>query len=244
MIEQTIEKLHNLNLPEMARELELQLQDPTATELSFMQRFANLVQLQWDAKKAAQLSRAVRSAAFEEPAYLNEIRYSGRKGLDRATVEELASCSWIRGGGNLLFTGPTGTGKTWLACALGHEACKRGFRVRFERLTLLLEKIRIANMTNSFGKELRKLGKFDLLILDDLGASALSAENRTHLMEIVNERCHGKSTIVTSQLPFGKWHGYISGANPTVSDGIMDRLSGGARLIELDGDSMRGGVIR
>lgn len=139
----------------------------------------------------------------------------------------------------MIITGPTGSGKTWLACAFGNQACRHGKTVLFQRLSLLLEELQIGHADGSFRKRLNQLSKYDLLILDDFGLAALNAHGRSDLLEVVDSRVPGRSTLITSQLPVTNWHDYLSGGNSTVADAILDRLLGGSLRIPLKGESMR-----
>lgn len=241
MIDQTIRLLHEIRLKAMADNFVSQSGDPTMSALSFEERVGIMVDAEATARANRKMQSRVKEAAFRYPAHLENFREGHRKGLDRATIASLGTCSWLRQKTNVLLVGPTGTGKTWIACALGHRACREGMRVRFERLPRLLEKLRIAMGDGSYLQALDRLHRYDLLILDDLGAGAIDLLGRNSLLEIVEARTEVGSMIVTSQMPVGMWHTYIAGENPTVADSVMDRLVQGALRIDLSGPSMRGG---
>jgi DNA replication protein DnaC len=157
-------------------------------------------------------------------------------------ISTLATCNWIRHGINIMLTGKTGSGKTWLACALGNQACRFGLSVAFKRLPTLLEDLGVAHGTGSFVAQLDALAKADLLILDDFGMGAMDAARRGDLLEVIEKRSGRRSTLITSQLPVNTWHEYLSGGNPTVADAIMDRLVSGAHRMNIGaeiGRSMR-----
>ena len=145
----------------------------------------------------------------------------------------------IKQGINLIVTGPTGGGKTWLACALGNQACRQGVTVSFQRLPLLLEDLAVSHGDGSFRKRLAQLAKVELLILDDFGMAALNAVGRNDMLKVIESRSGARSTLITSQLPVDRWHDYLSGGNPTVADAILDRLVSGSQRMELKGESMR-----
>jgi len=149
----------------------------------------------------------------------------------------LITCDWMRSHQNLHITGPTGTGKSWLACSFGHQACRQGLSVRYERTSRLLESLRIARGDGSYQRKLSLLARTDLLILDDFGLKPLQQQERHDLLELIEDRHGLRSTLITSQLPISAWHDYLS--DPTVADALLDRLTSGAHRIELKGESMR-----
>ena len=139
----------------------------------------------------------------------------------------------------MVLTGPTGSGKTWIACALGHQACRNGMTVIFQRLPIMLDEFKLAHADASFHKKLQQLSKVDLLILDDLGVAPITQQGRGDLLEIIDSRTSSKSTIITSQLPVSKWHEYLASGNPTAADSILDRIANGSIRIDFKGESMR-----
>lgn len=187
------------------------------------------------------LQRLLKDAKFRESACVEDINYRPGRGIERSLMASFALCNWIRHGSNLILTGPTGCGKTWLGCALGNQACRQGMTVLFHRLSLLLEDLAISHGDGSFRKRLNQLAKVDLLILDDFGMAALNAIGRNDLLEVIDQRSGRRSTLITSQLPVDHWHEYLSGGNRTMADAILDRLVTGAHRIELKGESMRKG---
>jgi len=152
-------------------------------------------------------------------------------------VATLTNCDWIRAQHNLHITGPTGTGKSWLACAFGNQACRQGLSVRYERTSRLLDQLRVARGDGSYPKLLRQLARVELLILDDFGLKPLTQTERHDLLEVIEDRHGVHSTLLTSQLPVRAWHEYLN--EPTVADALLDRLLNGAHRLELTGDSMR-----
>jgi DNA replication protein DnaC len=157
--------------------------------------------------------------------------------LDRGLIQSLASCQWVKEHLNVLITGPTGVGKTWLACALAHKACREGYTAQYIRLTRMLRELMIAKGDGRYPKLLANLAKVDVLILDDWGLLKLSAENRRDLLEVLEDRHGTRATIATSQLPIDEWHDVIG--DPTIADAILDRLVHSAYKIKLRGESMR-----
>lgn len=239
MTQDTIRKLNEMKLFGMAHGFENQMASADAMHLSFEERFGLLVDQEATYRDNRRLMGLLRSAKLRENACIEDIDYRAGRGLDRSEVASLALCNWIGHGTNLIITGPTGGGKTWLACALGNQACRLGLSVLFQRLPLLLEDMAVSHGDGSFRKRLAQLAKVDLLILDDFGMANLNAVGRNDLLEVIEQRCGNRSTLITSQLPVNRWHDYLSGGNPTVADAILDRLVSGTNRIELKGESMR-----
>lgn len=239
MTQDTLRKMNELKLFGMAHAFTQQIESASATHLSFEERVGLLVDHEVAFRDDRRLHRLLTNAKLRETACLEDVDYETRRGLDRSTMASLALCNWIRRGMNVVVTGATGVGKTWIACALGNQACRLGLTVKFERVPMLLEDLAIAHADGTFRKRIVALGKLDLLILDDLGINILTAERRADLLEVIEARSGMKATLVTSQLPVKRWHDYLGDGNPTVADAIMDRLISGAHRIELMGESMR-----
>jgi len=176
-------------------------------------------------------------AKLRQTACIEDIDYRHPRGLDKALMRSLATCQWVRDRHNVLITGPTGIGKTWLACALGHQACREGWTVLYLRLPRLLQEFPLAKGDGRYVKLMMALAKTDVLILDDWGLAPLSEDNRRDLLELLEDRYDCRATIVTSQLPVEHWHEAIG--EPTLADAILDRLVHNAYKIALKGDSMR-----
>lgn len=239
MTNETIRKLNELKLFGMAHAFSHQTESATTGHLSFEERVGLLVDHEVTYRDDKRLRRLLANAKLREPACIEDLDYEAKRGLDRSTMASLALCNWIRHGVNVVITGATGLGKTWIACALGNQACRHGMTVKFERVPLLLEELAITHADGTFRKRIAAISKLDLLILDDLGINTLTPERRSDLLEVIESRSGNKATVVTSQLPVKRWHDYLADGNPTVADAIMDRLVSNVHRIELAGESLR-----
>lgn len=237
MIQPTIEKLHALRLAAMAQAFTAQLQNPELADLPFEERFALLVDAQSAANLDAALQQRLRRAGMRQTACLENLDLRAARGLDRATLNTLATGAWIAQHLNVVITGPAGIGKSWIACALGNQAARDGVSVLYKRLTRLLDELAVARLHGRQARTLAAIARVKLLILDDWAMVALTAEQRRDLMEVVDDR-HGRaSTIIATQVPIDGWHDMIG--DPTYADAILDRLVHNAYRIELRGESMR-----
>ncbi|MFC7462613.1 IS21-like element helper ATPase IstB [Hydrogenophaga defluvii] len=239
MTNDTIRKLNELKLFGMAHAFSQQIESAVTGHLSFEERVGLMVDHEVTYRDDKRLRRLLTNAKLREPACMEDIDYGAKRGLERSVMASLALCNWIRHGVNVILTGATGLGKTWIACALGNQACRYGMTVKFERVPLLLEELAIAHSDGTFRKRITAIGKLDLLILDDLGINTLTAERRADLLEVVESRSGTRATVVTSQLPVKRWHDYLADGNPTVADAIMDRVVSDAHRIDLVGESLR-----
>lgn len=233
----TLDKLHTLRLTGMAAALEQQLAQPAAQELSFEERFALLLDQELLYRDNRRLTRPLKAARLRLHACVEDIDYRHPRGIDRSFMRTLASCQWVQRHHNLAITGPTGSGKTWLACALGNQACRQGLSVRYFRLPRLLETLRIGHGDGSYPRLMNQLAKADLIILDDWGIQKIAAAQRNDLMELIEDRHGLRSTLIASQLPVEHWHEFIGEA--TLADAILDRLLHNAHRLPLRGESMR-----
>lgn len=235
----TLDTLRSLKLHGMAEALEEQLQNPSHGSLTLDERLGLIVDRERLARENGRTTRLLRGAKLKHAqASVEDIDYRAVRGLDKRLIATLASGEWIQRGQGLSLTGKTGTGKSWLFCALARQACRQGRSVRYWRLPRLLEALRIAHADGSYSAFLRKLAKTDVIALDDWGLSPTTAQDRAHLLEVLDDRVGEKSTAVISQLPVDQWHAYLG--EPTLADAILDRLVHQSHRIALTGPSMRG----
>lgn len=239
MTQDTLNKLQQMKLTGMVAGFSEQTMSTNALHLSFEERFGMLVDQELTFRENNRLKRLLKTAKLRESACVEDIDFRSGCSLDRSEMASLALCNWIKQGLNLVLTGPAGAGKTWLACAFGNQACRKGLSVVFQRLPLLLEDLALSHADGSFHKRLMQLAKVDLLILDDFRIAAMHASSRNDLLEVIDQRSGRRSTLMTSQLPMEHWHEYLSGGNSTVADAILDRLLSGSQRINLQGESMR-----
>jgi len=233
----TLDKLHALKFTGMAKALTEQMALPEIDKLTFEERLGLLVDREITERDDRRLKGRLRKARLRQQACIEDIDHRHARGLDKALIADLAQCQWANKHRNILITGPTGVGKTWIACALAHKACREGYSAQYLRLPRLLEELPLAKGDGSYPKLLTTLAKMDVLILDDWGLSKLNAEQRRDLLEILEDRHDRRSTIVTSQLPINQWQQIIG--DPTLADAILDRLVHNAYKINLKGESMR-----
>jgi DNA replication protein DnaC len=233
----TMEKLQTMKLFGMAEAFREQYESADSSQLSFEERFGLLVDCQWTWKETRALTRRLQLAKFKERGVIEDIDYQHPRGLERRLMRTLASSDWVRQHQNLLLVGPTGIGKTWLACALAHKACRDGFFAVHKRMAELFRDLGMARADGSIGSVLGKLARTDVLLLDDFAMAPMKDSERRDFLEICDDRYQRRSTILTSQMPVALWHEQIG--DPSIADSIMDRLVHNAHRIELNGESIR-----
>jgi DNA replication protein DnaC len=239
LAQQTADKLRSMRLNGMAEAFMNQITQPANATLSFEERLGLLVDYEWTHRQNRRLARLLKNASFKLQACMEDIDYHHPRGLDRAVVESLSSCQWILSSQNVIVTGPTGSGKTYLACALGTQACRQGLSAKYYQVSKLLSNLHMAKGDGTYPKLLNTLAKTDLIILDDFGLAPLNAAESRDILEIIDDRSQRCSTIVAAQLPIEHWYDRI--ADPTVADAILDRLVHNAHKLnlKLKGESMR-----
>lgn len=238
MTQQTLTQLRALKLTGMADALQQQLAQPgTYDGLAFSERLSLLVEHEQLSREQRKQTRLVKQARLKLQATVQELDYQPSRQLERTQVANLAQGEWLARGQNLLLTGSCGSGKTYLACALGYQACLQGHSTRYYRLSRLLLELSQARVDGSYARVLNQLARIELLILDDWGLEAMNAEQRNSLLEVMDDRYGKSSTIVVSQLPTEEWYGSLG--DNTLADAILDRLMHNAHRLQLRGESMR-----
>jgi DNA replication protein DnaC len=235
--EQTFEKLFSMKLFGMAEGLKDQMGRPDMDDLTFEDRIGMLVDAQWLWKENKRMKRLLKNAKLRLSASMEDIDYRTPRGLDKSVLVSLGTCEWISRHQNVIILGPTGTGKTYLACALAHKACRQGLSAFYVRTPKLYNILAIARADGSYGKTLARLARVSVLVIDDLALAVLTDPERRDLLEVVEDRHGTASTIITSQLPVENWHEMIG--DPTIADALLDRLVHNAHRINLKGESMR-----
>lgn len=237
MKEQTLTKLNSMKLSGMSRSFKSTFGSEQFNQYTHDEFIAMLVDAECDERDNRKLTRALLSAKFRYKASIEQVNFDNERGINRNQVHRLADCEFIKRKENLIITGSTGIGKSYLASAIGHQACSLGYRVFYSQSTKLFSKLKLAKVDGSYLKELARLERQDLLIIDDFGIQPLDGPGRTALLEIMEDR-HGKSsTIFTSQVPVSQWHDVIG--EQTIADAILDRIIHTAHRIEMNGESMR-----
>jgi len=237
LMQPTIEKLYAMKLIGMADAIRSQSENPEITALSFEERLAMMVDRQWDWRQSKALTRRLKNAHFKVPATVEDIDYRHPRRLDRQLIRSLSNSEWVAQHQNVILTGPTGVGKSFLACALAQKAVRDGFTALYTRAPRLLRDLTVARADGSFAKLLDHIAHTDVLIVDDWAMAPLTDPERRDFLEICDDRYSARSTVLTSQVPISHWHDQVG--DPTIADSILDRLVHNAHRIELSGASIR-----
>lgn len=238
LINPIIDQLKKMKLTGMAEALNEQLQTPSTNDLNFEQRLGLLVDREKDIRMTRLLQTRLRQARLHfTQACVEDINYDSKRQLDKKQIAELATGNWLRQKQNLIFTGATGTGKSWIACAIAHKACMLGYRVQYWRVSRLLEELNLASADGRYLTLIKNLAKIDLLVLDDWGMVKIKGQQQQHMLDILDDRYQKRSTLITSQLPISKWYEQV--IDETFADAILDRLLGQAQVMSISGPSMR-----
>jgi len=237
LTQQTLNKLHDMKLIAMADAFSEQLGQPDLGDLSFEDRFAMLVDRQWSFKEDRRMSRLLRTAKLRDNACIENIDFKTPRALDKSIVVRLTAGDWIKKAQNVIVLGPTGVGKSYLACAIANSACRNGFPAMYKRAPRLYQEVAIARADGSYPKLMNKLSKIKVLIIDDFCIVPMSDPERRDLLEVLEDRQSISSTIIATQVPVENWIEHIG--DPTLADAILDRLVHNAHRINLKGESMR-----
>jgi DNA replication protein DnaC len=237
MTQETLEKIKKLRLLGMARAYETSLENDRILKLSADELIKMLVEAEWDDRLNRNIERRMRNAKFRYQSSIESIDYDADRNLDKNQIMRFAECSYIQKHENIIITGSTGIGKSYLATALGYQACTHGFKVYYANMGKLFSRLKMGKADGSYIREISKIERQDLLILDDFGLLPIDNQNRSALMEIVEDRHKKASMIITSQLPVNCWHEVIG--EKTIADAILDRIVHDAHRIELKGESLR-----
>jgi DNA replication protein DnaC len=237
LTQQTLDKMNAMKLSGLADAFQQQLRSGEHARLSFEERVGLLVDAEWSVREQRKLTRRLRFAKLRYAASLEDVNFKHPRALDRQQVLSLGNCSWVQSRHNLLITGPTGIGKSYLACAFVERACRRGFSASYLRLPRLLQQLAVARGDGSYERTLARLARFDLLAIDDWLMAPLRDNERRDLIEVIEDRSERASTLILSQLPSKNWHAAIG--DPNLADSICDRLLHNAHRIELKGPSIR-----
>lgn len=233
----TLDKLQQLKFTGMLRALQEQASIPDMAAIPFEERLGLLVDRELTERSNRRMQVRLRAAKLKQNTAIEDIDFKSPRGLDRSLILKLSDCDWVTAHLNVLITGPTGVGKTWLACALAHKACREGYSALYARIPRLLQELDVGRADGRYAKIMRQLGKTEVLVLDDWGLATLTDQHRRDLLEILDDRYNLRATLITSQLPVTSWHEAVG--DPTLADAILDRVVHNAYKINLTGNSMR-----
>lgn len=243
MNNQTIEKLRNMRLGAMAQLHLRHVEQNTLEGMTCDEYLALLADHQWEARENSKIERLLKQAAFRQNASLADIDYATQRNLDKNMFARLGTLDFVKRKENIIICGASGTGKSYLSQALGHQACMSGTKTLYAVTARLFKKLKISKVDGTYLKELEKLTKTELLILDDFGLQAFDNQDRETLMDIIDDRHGKKSTIISSQIPVSAWYDIIGGEG-TIADAILDRVVNSSHRIDLKGESMRKGILK
>jgi DNA replication protein DnaC len=233
----TLDKLQQLKLTGMLRALQEQEGIPDIRTMPFEERLGLMVDREMTERDNRRMQTRLRMAKLKQNSALEDIDFKTARGLDRSLIMKLAGCEWVAEHLNVLITGATGLGKTFLACALAHKACREGYSSHYVRLTRLFQELDIGRADGRYAKMMRQFAKADVMIMDEWGLAVLTDQHRRDLLEIMDDRYNMRATIITSQLPIAHWHEAVG--DPTLADAILDRVVHNAYKINLSGKTMR-----
>ncbi len=236
-VESTLQKIQQMKLSGFARAYRQSLDTCMGDKITSDELIAHLVQAEWDERYNRKLKRLITQARFRYQASFEDIDYRPQRNLDKNQFLRFTNCDWIRKNQSILISGSTGVGKSYIASALGHQACFNGYKVQYHSCSKFFEKFRIAKADGTYTQEINKIAKLDLLIIDDFGLKILDTNQRLIFLEVIEDRHGKKSTIISSQLPVNKWYEIIG--ESTIADAILDRLVHSSYRVELKGESMR-----
>lgn len=237
LIEETLQKMLALRMPAMAAATRELIESAPSNQLSFEDRLGIIVDREWTDRDSRRVARRIREAKISCRASLEAVECDAARGIDKSFIKLVATCKWVGAHQNVLVTGATGTGKSFLGAALAEAACRHGARALFVRVPRLLEDLAIARVSGAYGSTLGKLSRVDVLVLDDFLLAPMKDSERRDLLEVLEDRYERSSTVITSQLPTKIWHSALN--DPTIADAICDRLVHNAHVVELRGPSMR-----
>lgn len=237
----TMDKLETMKLTGIIKALRQQEDMPELQKLTFEERLGLLVDTEFLERENVRISKSLTSAKLKQQACLEDIKFKPVRGLDRAVIAQLATNAWIKQGLNVIVTGKTGVGKSYIACALGNNACRQGFSVSYQRAPRFFQDLTLSRLSGKYNDPLKKLAKISLLILDDFALTPLTDDQCRDLFEVIDDRCNRLATVFCSQIPSEEWHKTME--NPTIADAILDRVVHSSYRITLKGPTLRGNNV-